>query len=385
MTNGQSDRMNHLFNLYNQLGAGPMNLSLGLIEGLRERASTERVFHVVVPDDGPYARLEPSPGLNLIRLPRWQSVWMKMAYRLYLEYVTLPRLVRRAKVDSVLAFGNFLLAPVKTRKCVLLHHPYLFDDDLLARLPASARGVERIKRLAFRLTLRNVDRVVVQSEYVRDRFRAKWPGFRGEVQVLGNPVSGRLRRPGRVEAEALVARRTEARDVFTLLYVSRFYPHKNHVFLLSLSQALERKGVRHRILVTLDARVEGASELLERVAASGLPIENLGELDQAALRARYEAAHALIFPSRSETFGNPLVEAMCFGLPVIAPDLEYARTVLGEAGIHYAEDAVAECADAVARLARDEAHYRAASRRSLERSAAFPDPAEWVERYLALL
>src|SRR5690606_28350715 len=61
---GHGAGMNHLLNLYNQLGAGPMNLSLGLIEGLRDRASTERVFYAVVPDDRRYAELEPSPGVN---------------------------------------------------------------------------------------------------------------------------------------------------------------------------------------------------------------------------------------------------------------------------------------------------------------------------------
>ena len=41
-------------------------------------------------------------------------------------------------------------------------------------------------------------------------------------------------------------------------------------------------------------------------------------MDDAALRALYESAHCLAFPSRTEGFGLPPVEAMLCGCPVIA-------------------------------------------------------------------
>ena len=43
-----------------------------------------------------------------------------------------------------------------------------------------------------------------------------------------------------------------------------------------------------------------------------------GGCDDAALRALYEHAEALLFPSRTEGFGLPPVEAMLCGCPVIA-------------------------------------------------------------------
>lgn len=377
--------MNYLFNLYNQLGAGPESLSLELISGLREARPAESTVHVIVPDCGAYADLESSPGLELIKLPRHHSILMKVLYRLYLEYVKLPRLVRRNGIGSVLAFGNFLLAPVKVGKTVLLHHPYLFDDALLARLPVFSRLVEGIKRLAFRLTLRNVDALVMESDYVLERFRLKWPDYEGAVHVIANPVSRRLGEVSREEVESLIETRLAVmHDCLTLLYVSRFYPHKNHEFLLPLSRALQERRVAHRIMVTVDPRIEGAARLLKQLEASGLPVFNLGELEQGELRERYASAHALIFPSRSETFGNPLVEAMRFGLPVIAPDLGYAHAVLDEAGIYYPEDVASDCAVEVQLLVQDEARYRECAMRALERSAVFPARQEWLARYLAL-
>lgn len=377
--------MNCLINLYNQLGAGPRNISLNLISELRKNCRSGRQFYVVVPDCDEYRALESSPGLMLIKLPRYTSLCMKVAFRFYLDYVKLPQLVRSYGIVWVLAFGNFLVAPVKARKAVLLHHPYLFDDRQLARLPLFGRGVERLKRLAFALTLKNVDNVVVQSQYVLDQFRLKWPGYRGGVLVIENPVSNRLGEVSDEQADALIAHRMASmHECITLVYVSRFYPHKNHEFLLPLSRVLLARGVRHRILVTIDPSFKEAVPLLEQIQASGLPIHNLGEIDQAGLREHYASAHAMLFPSRSETFGNPLVEAIGFGLPVIAPDVGYARAVLANSGSYYNDDDADDCADQILALVRDAGHYQAISRDARARFSHFPRAREWLQRYLSL-
>lgn len=378
--------MNYLINLYNQVGAGPRNISLNLIAELRRQQFSNRNFYVIVPDFEEYHSLESAPSLTLIKLPRYESLWMKVLFRLYLDFVKLPQLVKHFEIGSVLAFGNFLIAPVKARKTVLLHHPYIFDDRQLARLPLFARSVERLKRLAFGMTLRNVDNVVVQSEYVQERLRAKWPWYRGGVHVIENPISRRLGEVSGGLAEAYIAARMASMsDVITLLYVSRFYPHKNHEFLLPLSRALQARGLQHRILVTIDPRIEGVLPLLDQIKASGLPIFNLGEIDQAALREHYAKAHAMLFPSHSETFGNPLVEAIGFGLPVIVPDLEYAHAVLAKAGLYYAEDDAEECAERILALMKDVDNYEIISRDARRRFSRFLPADIWTQRYLELI
>jgi glycosyltransferase involved in cell wall biosynthesis len=49
----------------------------------------------------------------------------------------------------------------------------------------------------------------------------------------------------------------------------------------------------------------------------------------------YETADALLFLSLSESFGFPLVEAMWIGLPIICPDLPYARALCGNQAIYF--------------------------------------------------
>ena len=59
----------------------------------------------------------------------------------------------------------------------------------------------------------------------------------------------------------------------------------------------------------------------------------LGFVPTADLPSLYANALAFVFPSLSEGFGLPVVEAMAAGLPVIASDIEILREVAGDAAI----------------------------------------------------
>jgi glycosyltransferase involved in cell wall biosynthesis len=61
-----------------------------------------------------------------------------------------------------------------------------------------------------------------------------------------------------------------------------------------------------------------------------------GPCDDATLRALYEGAEALLFPSRTEGFGLPPVEAMLCGCPVVAAPCGAVPEICGDA-VRYAD------------------------------------------------
>jgi glycosyltransferase involved in cell wall biosynthesis len=71
--------------------------------------------------------------------------------------------------------------------------------------------------------------------------------------------------------------------------------------------------------------------------------------------AVYGSCDAVVVPSRRESFGRVVAEAMANGLPVVASDLSPLRDLLGDdqAGLLVPPDDVAALASAVARLAGD--------------------------------
>lgn len=373
----------YLINFYNQKGAGPKNIALNFINEVVESNSSEKAFFLV-PDIEDYDFFS-TLNVEFVKLPCHKTLIMKVLFRVYLELFLIPSLGRKYKINSLLAFGNFLFSPVQCKKIVLLHHPYLVDDKLFKKLGIKAKFTEALKRVAFFLTTKNVHTVVVQSDYMLRQLVAKYPNRSYSTKVIANPISKKV---GQLfdDADKLFEMRTLAMSKsIDLIYVSRFYPHKNHRFLIELSRLLNQKKIVHRIMVTVDPSIMEANDFLKTLNDSDVSIINLTELEQSHLIEHYRNAHLFIFPSSAETFGNPLIEAMCYGLPILVPDLEYAHSIVGEAGVYYQEDNVSAALESIERLVNDRARYISKSKQSLKQFNLYPSAAEWLEQYLSLI
>ena len=104
--------------------------------------------------------------------------------------------------------------------------------------------------------------------------------------------------------------------------------HKNHRVLLAAWQLLARDGLHPSLALTLSPRDVTLKRELEALAVdAGLRIKDLGQMPHENVLSLYSTARAMIFPSTSESFGLPLIEAMHMGLPILAPELDYVRDV----------------------------------------------------------
>ena len=108
-------------------------------------------------------------------------------------------------------------------------------------------------------------------------------------------------------------------------------PRKNHVLLLQLwRQLVEELGASSPRLVVIGQRgweCEQVVDLLERCAAlQGIVVEQ-SHCSDADLSTWLHHARALLFPSFTEGYGIPMVEALSQGVPVIASDLPVFREI----------------------------------------------------------
>lgn len=112
------------------------------------------------------------------------------------------------------------------------------------------------------------------------------------------------------------------------VYVADGEGHKNHSVLLAAWQLLAHEGLRPSLALTLGSRDQITIRQIESVTMSaGLRITNLGHMPRDFVLALYYNARAMIFPSTSESFGLPLVEAAHLGLPILASELDFVRDV----------------------------------------------------------
>jgi len=113
-----------------------------------------------------------------------------------------------------------------------------------------------------------------------------------------------------------------------------FYPadgvgHKNHLVLL---QAWEYLASKHgndcpKLLLTLNLQIFSQACKMASISDAVPHIINLGPLKREEVFKTLRDSNGLIFPSRAETFGLPLLEAMATRTSILASELDFSRDV----------------------------------------------------------
>ena len=137
-----------------------------------------------------------------------------------------------------------------------------------------------------------------------------------------------------------------------ILFVGRISPHKRQDDLIRLI-AYERACVDPEAQLILvgsyrdQPQYHGRLRALAEELGIAQAVTFAGSVSLAALVAYYRTATAFVSLSEHEGFGVPLLEAMHFGLPVIAYDAAAVGETLGGAGVLLPDRDLARAAEAV--------------------------------------
>ncbi|MGZ8160715.1 MAG: glycosyltransferase [Methylobacter sp.] len=319
--------------LTNIAGLGAVQLLQSLLPNF-ERLPDYKLDAVYLPSRGELADYEASgPETKLIRYKRYlpNSISRLLECTLF-----------GSKFDGatpLLVLGDIPVRS-KTKQTVFVQTP------LLTHSASTGRQLGAIKywiaRWLFQLNIGYVSAFIVQTEAMKAALIDTYPTITGRVHVIAQPVPNWL-----LESRLKRAQRNiRAGSGLRLFYPAATYPHKNHQ-LLSAIQADQ-------------ANAWPVSELLLTIPESLNPnpaipwIHCVDRLAPDAVVNAYQTTDALLFLSLSESFGFPLLEAMWIGLPIICPDLPYARTLCGNQAIYFDPEDVnslqAAAADLNARL-----------------------------------
>lgn len=181
-----------------------------------------------------------------------------------------------------------------------------------------------ISRTLLRLGVDRVCAFIVQTDVMRDALERSYPSVTGRVHVIAQPVPSWLLNSGlRRQARVL-----PVKQELNLIYPAAGYPHKNHALLSRLNHQFGWPV--EKLVLTLDAS-DNPAPLLPWVQCCGF-------LSPQAMIDAYSQVDALLFLSKEESYGFPLVEAMYVGLPIVCPDLAYAHTLCGDQAIYFDPD-----------------------------------------------
>ncbi len=225
--------------------------------------------------------------------------------------------------DTLLCLGN--LPPLfksKGRVVVFLQNRYLIDEVDLNGFSLQTRLRINIERLWLYLKMRNASEFIVQTQTMKKLLEKKVNGI-VPIRILPfskNP-SGYMRSS---------FKRKERLNKFDFVYVASGEAHKNHRILLQAWSLLAAEGLFPSLCLTLShVKFDSLSREIESMRLrDGLAVTNVGELSHEDIMVLYESAGALIYPSKLESFGLPLIEASQLGLPILASELDYVRDLI---------------------------------------------------------
>ncbi len=145
------------------------------------------------------------------------------------------------------------------------------------------------------------------------------------------------------------------RELTTLLFVGRLAPNKRVEDLIQAFAWYYRaiNPFSRLLLVGSEQSCPRYATML-RMLVGDLDVPNVcfeGFASPAGLTAYYRAADVYLCPSAHEGFGMPLIEAMYYGVPVVARSTGGTPEAMGTAGVRYDELSAPELAALIHRVA----------------------------------
>lgn len=223
---------------------------------------------------------------------------------------------------NVLCFhGLPPLLPSAARVVVFLQNRLYLDTTLSSQYRWKTRLRLTFERLVSRMFRRRVSQYIVQTPSMQ-RSVLQW------LTPLGLGHIPDVRVMPFVDALPVCRGAPVVAPDWDFVFVADGEAHKNHQTLLAAWQLLSKEGLRPSLALTLGKPDQALSREIEAASMSGgLRITNLGQMPREDVLALYGNARAMIFPSISESFGLPLVEAAHMGLPIVASELDFVRDV----------------------------------------------------------
>jgi glycosyltransferase involved in cell wall biosynthesis len=246
-----------------------------------------------------------------------------------------------------------LLLPTRGRKVVTVYDLFFLDQPEKADREARRVFSRRIGR-----SLADADGVLTISEFTRRALLTRFPLDERKVRATRLGL-GAIFREEPAE-EALAARRTAlALPERFLLFVGAIEPRKNLPNLLSALDLLRRRGLETS-LVVVGRDGEDSAAVRKRLVELGLEraVRFLGYRPEREIRDLYRLASVFVYPSFSEGFGLPVVEAMASGVPIVASAAGALPEVGGEAVQYVRPDDPEDIAGRIAEVLSDGALAR---------------------------
>lgn len=265
----------------------------------------------------------------LLKAPNLYLLPVNIGWYGFKEQTALLRVIKSQKPDLV-HFTNFNFPlrykgkfVITVHDLTLLHFQNVRKNLLSKPLYASK---DRVMRVVLRQGVNRAKAVFAPSEYVKEDIAKTYKIRRNKIYVA-HEAAELVTKKASVDLKKLKINKP------FLLYVGNAYPHKNLERLIMAFGELITKYLLDYQLVIAGRKDDFHAALEEEVKRSNLEdrVVFTGYVNDNELAGLYKSASLYVFPSLSEGFGLPGLEAMSYGLPTVSSNATCLPEILGDA------------------------------------------------------
>lgn len=278
-------------------------------------------------------------AFNEFRLPnsRWEKQKADVHWHTLKEQLVMPELFRKAHLDLV-HIPYFTIPLLYTKPYIVTMHDLTVLHHQTGKATTLPYILYFLKWIGYYLVLRiglsKAKHVIAVSKTVKKDLVTSLGIPSGKISVTYEGVD-KLVVPGiKVKKNNPSFKLKEP----YFLYVGNAYPHKNlHVLIEAFAKFINTARGKDFRLVFVGSDTSFYKNLHSHVhtLACKDAIQFTGNISDEDLVYVYSYAHALVFPSLSEGFGLPALEAIQFGCPVVCSDIPIFHEILQEHALYF--------------------------------------------------
>jgi len=264
----------------------------------------------------------------LVQEKRFKWVDFPYANPAFYEQVLLPRVGAVLDLDLLHYVDNSASA-LTDLPCVVTLHDTLYQRPLLKVRPNPTfrqRVLWAYKQWAIPRSVPRVRAILTVSEFSKERI----------VHGMGLPAEKVFVTLEGVDRETFQPLPKESSKLFKALVHGAADDRKNLSNILKAARILADKGRPFQFtIIGMDERELSCTNLLKEEAELGIgrQIDWVGNVPSESLTQVYAEADLLLYPSRWEGFGLPVLEAFACGVPVVTSKTTSLPEVAGKAAL----------------------------------------------------
>lgn len=262
--------------------------------------------------------------------------------------VSVPRILKKYDVKLFVSPDGFLSLNTDVPSLQVIH------DLNFEHYPEFIKERHRkYLRKYFPLFARKAARIATVSKFSKDDIIKTYGIAEDKIDIVYNDSHHEYKSINQDEKQKVKDVISGGSDYF--VFVSAFNPRKNIVNTLKAFKQFKETSNTNYKLVMVGEKQYWTSEMQEAYENSNKEdIVFAGRLIVEDLSKVMASATALVYASKFEGFGIPIIEAMRCGTPVITSNVTSMPEIAGEAALLVNPDSVNEISEAMERITKDE-------------------------------